>query len=315
MDVTEPITRFWERPLATALLLVVLFFAAGSGCSKETKAVGEIRDAFEEGNYEETILLCRHAIRRDVLEAEVYYYYGLALLEQGRDFESFGRFEEAVAADSTMKRDIVARLVTRGEAAIGRGRMKDAAGLLKFASDLDPDLPLGNLKYLVAEAYYKDREFERAAAIYAEAIVERPDTAVAELAYFNLAESYVVLGDSTRAIDALWQLLERFPRGKLARRAQFKLDNLLYEHAQSEFEKGNYETVIEEISKLLEVATNVSLVQRARFMLGEAYEFLEDYDNAYGQYKTIIDQDRGASGRIVERAREKINALRDSGLL
>ena len=79
--------------------------------------------------------------------------------------------------------------------------------------------------------------------------------------------------------------------------------------------KEHYDKVVEGINALLARATNVSLVQRARFLLGEAYEHLEDYPSAYDQYKTIIEQDRGASGRIVERAREKINALRDSGLL
>ena len=40
-----------------------------------------------------------------------------------------------------------------------------------------------------------------------------------------------------------------------------------------------------------------------------------DYAKAYEQYKTIIMEDRGASGRIVERARAKIEAFRDAGLL
>ena len=110
-------------------------------------------------------------------------------------------------------------------------------------------------------------------------------------------------------------MAERFPKGPLAVEAKWKLVNLLYEHARSEFSRGNFESVIEEIGSLLEQTTNTSLVQRARFLLGEAYERMEDYRSAYDQYRAIIDEDQGASGRIVERAREKINTFHDSGLL
>jgi tetratricopeptide (TPR) repeat protein len=285
------------------------------GCSEKRKALGEIRESFAQKNYEETELLCQHALRKNIHDAEIYYYYGLSLLELGRDYEAFRRLEEATAADSTMRGEIAERLLAKGRDAFGRGGARRAADRLKLAVSMDSDLEIGSLKYLVADAYFDDRGFEEAAVLYASAIVERPDTAAAENAYFNLSVCYVALGDSAGALQALDDLLNRFPKGKMAGRAHWKLVNLLYEHAKAEFARGNYEIVVEEINTLLKRATNVSLVQRARFMLGEAYERLEDYASAYDQYRTIIDQDRGASGRIVERARQKIDALRDSGLL
>jgi TolA-binding protein len=123
------------------------------------------------------------------------------------------------------------------------------------------------------------------------------------------------MADSTGAFEALEMQLDQFPKGSLASQASFRLVNLLYEHARSEFVRGNYDRVVEEVEQLLKRTTNRTLVQRARFLLGEAYERLEDYHGAYRQYKAIIDTDRGASGRIVERARQKINAFHDSGLL
>ena len=97
--------------------------------------------------------------------------------------------------------------------------------------------------------------------------------------------------------------------------AEWKLVNLLYERARSEFDRGNYEAAQDVLTDLLERTDNVSLVQRARFVLGESYERMGDYGEAYEQYKAIIREDLGASGRIVERARARIDAFRDAGLI
>jgi tetratricopeptide (TPR) repeat protein len=317
MTASDPTSRA-SRTRARLGSLLVLWSAAillASGCSEKRKALGEIRASYAQKNYEETTLLCQRALRKNINDGEVYYYYGLSLIELGRDYEGFARFQDGVAVDSTMGPRVASHLLAKGRESLDRGDAKRASTRLRFAADLDAELALGTLKYLVAEAYFGEREFERAAAMYSKALAERPDTAAAEAAYFNLAECYVALGDSARALATLDRLVKRFPAGSQASEAQWKLVNLLYEHAASEFSRGNYEVVVEEIRTLLTRTTNVSLLQRARFLLGEAYERLEDYPSAYEQYKTIIDQDRGASGRIVERARQKINALRDSGLL
>lgn len=317
MDTRLPIRHRCKGRVSWGVALVAcwLLLVATAGCSEKGKALGAIRDSFARQDYEETILLCQHALRKNINNSEVYYYYGISLLELGRDYEAFRRFEDAVAADSSAGTMIAEQLRDEGRAAYAKGQGGRAASRLRFAADLDEDLEFGGFQYLIADAYFADHDFAKAAPMYRAAIAERPDTAVAESAYFNLAECYMALGDSVQAGEALDNLLERFPKGRMAGRAEWKLVNLLYEHAQSEYARGDYERVVEGINTLLTRATNTSLVQRARFLLGEAYERLEDYPSAYDQYKTIIEQDRGASGRIVERAHEKINALRDSGLL
>jgi tetratricopeptide (TPR) repeat protein len=300
--------------LVHAVLAVVLLLG-GLGCSKNRKAISEIHDAFSTQDYDETILLCEHALRRDVRDGKVYYYYGLALLAKGRDFEAIRRFDEAVAADSVLAKAVSDELLEAGREVFERGQKSRAASRLRAAVDYMAGANLGQLKYLVADVYFEDRQFADAERLYAEAVEAWPDTAAAEEAYFNLARSRIALADSTGALTALEMQLDRFPKGPLSGQAKFRLENLLYEHAQSEFVRGNYDTVIEEIGRLLERTTNRTLLQRARFLLGETYERLEDYQGAYQQYKAIIDTDRGASGRIVERARQKITAFQDSGLL
>ncbi len=315
MDLHEKTSHVSKSQARLLVILVWMIVLAVGGCSEKRKSLSEIRESFAQKDYEETELLCQHALRKNIHDPEVYYYYGLALLEQGRDYEAFRRLEEAGTADPMIRGKIAGRLLVKGREAFARGGARRAADRLKLAVNMQPDLELGSLKYLVADAYFDERVFDKAAPLYVAAIDERPDTAAAESAYFNLSVCYVALGDSTGALQALDELLDRFPKGRLAGRARWELVNLMYEHASAEFARGNYEAVVEEINTLLERTTNVSLLQRARFILGEAYERLEDYPNAYEQYKTIIEQDSGASGRIIERARQKINALRDSGLL
>lgn len=306
-----------KRPprLLLFVLAAISFCVVAGSCTQKQKSVNAIRDAFNSANYEETIVLCEHALRHDVRDGKVFYYYGLALLAKGRDFEARRRFDEAVAADPRLGKDISEQLLEGGREEFNRGGTSRAASRLRAAAEYDSLADLGRLKFLVADAYFEDRDFTRAEKFYTAAVLEWADTAAAEQAFFNLAESRLTLSDSTGARRALDAQLEHFPRGPLAMQARFRLENLMYEHANSEFVRGNYNAVVEEIQALLERTTNNTLVQRARFLLGEAYERLEDYQAAYEQYQAIIEKDRGASGRIVERARQKINAFRDSGLL
>jgi tetratricopeptide (TPR) repeat protein len=300
--------------LQTVVLFCVLLVALGA-CSKKKKSLASIQHSYSRNDFAETIVQCEHAIRNNIRSSEVYYYYGLSLLELGRDYESFRQFQEAVSLDSTTSPRIAARLVEKGREAIGGGESRRAADRLKRAAELDRGVRLGEFDFLVADAYFKDRSYSQAARFYASAVANYPDTAAAEQAFFNMSECHVALGDSAAAIEALERQVESFTRGALSSRARWKLVNLLYGRAGSEFARGNYETVVEQVNELLGRTENLTLIQRARFLLGEAYERLGEYREAYNQYKAIIQEDRGASGRVVQRARAKIDAFRDSGLI
>jgi tetratricopeptide (TPR) repeat protein len=300
------------RGLVTLLVCATVVL---SGCSEKRKVMNNIKESFSDKNYHETIIRCEHAIRHNIRTADVYYYYGLSLLEMGRDYESFTRFEDAVAQDSTFASRIAGRLLQAARQSLTKGDSRRAADRLKFATKLKVKLDMGPLRYLVADAYFEDRDFAAAAENYRVAVSQYPDTAAAEPAYFNMAECYVSLGDSLQAATVLEKELESFPKGPLAVRAGWRMVNLMYDQARSEFSRGNYENVVGQVTHLLELTTNSSLVQKSRFLLGETYERMGDYRSAYGEYKAIIDEDRGASGRIVERAKEKIDAFRDAGLL
>jgi len=304
----------WLSMLLVASIAAV--YVSGAGCSGKNDNLNAIRTAYEAHDYEETLVQCRHALRTGADDVEVQRYYGLALLAMGRDFEAFEHFRKVVATDPKYSAPLARHLVEWAGDAYGRGDTRRASDCLLAAIDIDPAISgLGFYRYLVADAYFEQKQFSEAERYYKDALAEYPDTAIAEGALYNLSQCHIANEDSSAAIADLETQLERFPKGDLSEQALWRLSNLLYESARSDFARGNYEAVVETVGKLLERTDNQSLVQRARFVLGEAYERLGDYAHAYEQYRAIIDEDRGASGRVVERARERIAAFRDSGLL
>jgi TolA-binding protein len=124
----------------------------------------------------------------------------------------------------------------------------------------------------------------------------------------------VDIGTPARARESLEKLLDRYPQGRFATQARWRLVNLLYEEGEKQFVMGNYQEAVAVINELLKRTDNPGMSQKSRFLMGESYERMGDFEQAYRQYKRIIDTDRGASGRIVERARQKIAALREAGL-
>lgn len=293
---------------------IVSVAMAGAGCSKEQRTLSEIRKTFEAHEYRETVALCRHAIRRGVNEAKVYYYYGASLVSLGRDFEGFRHLGEAARRDPELSTTIGSFLFENGDLSFQKRRRSQAAKRMQKAVEIDPSLDLGAYLYLVADAYFADKEYERASQFYARAIEAHPDTAVVEGAYFNLAEAYAEIKAPGRARESLERLLDLHPRGPLATQARWRLANLMYEQGEKHFVLGNYEEVVEVIGELLKRTRNPGLVQKSRFLLGETYERLGEFSQAYHQYRKIVEGDRGASGRIVERAKAKIATLREAGL-
>lgn len=304
-----------SRLRALALVLAVLCGAAlAAGCSKKAGALDDIKEAYEGGDYEETVALCKYAIRRDWDTPPVYLYYGAALLSLGRDYEGFKRLEEGIAGDIELAPRIAALVHERALEDARRGDRKRAARRMQKAIEYDPSIDIGPYRFMVAEAYYEQQNYGRAAPIYKEAIAAYPDTSILETAYFNMATSYDEMGWNAQAREAYEQLLALFPRGEYKSESAWRLTNLLYEHAEKQHVLGNYDETVETLSDLIDRTDNIGLLQKAHFLLGETYEAMSDYRSAYDEYREVINVDRGASGRIVERAREKIDALQEAGL-
>jgi tetratricopeptide (TPR) repeat protein len=292
-----------RRYLATLVVLAV-------GCSQGP--TGEMRRAYEKGDFKETVAIGRHALRGDDASPSVHYYYGVALVALGRDVEGFAEVDSAVAGDADLKKKASAALLELSQK--DRISASDRARRLRKAHELDETVDLGRERFAVASTYFEDRDFEHAAAMYAEAIETFPDASECEKAYSRLTECWSALGDEEKARAAMETLIERYPRGASARGAAVDLNDILYQEAQGHFDAGEYDEAITVATDLVGRADNRSLQQKGRFLLGQAYEAKGERAAAYEAYREVIRNDRGDSGQIVERARSRILVLQEAGL-
>ncbi|HET6349241.1 MAG TPA: tetratricopeptide repeat protein [Candidatus Krumholzibacteria bacterium] len=292
-----------RRYLAIVVLLVL-------GCGGGT--VRDMRSAFEKGDYSEVVMLGRHAVHRGKANANVHYYYGLALVAEGRDGEGFNELDAAVRADAKLKPKAAQKLGELAER--DRISSSDRARRLRKAHELDPSRDLGRDGFAVAATYYQDRDYEHAAATYTDVIQKFPDVPECERAYARLADCWRALGQDDKAREAMETLVKRFPQSREAMGAAASLNDILYQDAQRHFDAGEYDDAIASATELVDQANNRSLQQKGRFLLGQAYEAKGDRTAAYNAYRELIRSDRGDSGQIVERARARMVALQEAGL-
>jgi len=292
-------------PIGVALLL------GGLAACGERGVVGEMHRAFKKGDYVEVLALGRHALRSDSSVAGVQLYYGMALVARERLHEGFGAIDKAVALDPEYAPTAAAFLAELG----GEGPLDaNAARKLAKAAELDTTLDLGKKRFAVGDVYFAERRFEEAAAVYAAAVRLYPDTAACEDALSRLSECYANLDRPADARKAMETLVKRYPRGTDAGEAWVRLDDITFAEAQKALDVGEYPKAAEVAEQLINRTKNRSLQQKGRFVLGEAYEHMGETGRAFSTYREIIENDRGDSGNVVERARARIEALQEAGL-
>lgn len=294
-----------SRALWWTLVAAVLLAGCGGG------GMGDIQRAADQGDYREVIALCRHALRAGDDRPQVHYYYGVGLVGVGRDREGFAEFDRAVADDEKFA-PRASRFLW--DQALTRPGSVAAAQRMRKASMLDPDLDLGRYRFAVADASLAERDYARAAALYEGAIKAYPDTAACEPALAHLSECYAEMNEPDKARAAMETLVRKYPRGSLAGRAAARLDDVALGRAQQAYDDGDYAKAAELAGELVETTANRSLQQKARFLLGESREATGDVAGAYAAYNEILRSDRGDPGRVVERARARIEALQEAGL-
>jgi tetratricopeptide (TPR) repeat protein len=115
-----------------------------------------------------------------------------------------------------------------------QGEIEESVKYLKKAIAIDKDMiePLSTL----AQAYFNNKEYVKAAGIWKSMIEKNPDDVIA---YFTLVDSYINLNDFTSAIDVLKALIGRFPNhlmGKVNLVSLLTIDGKLEEALKYEAE-------------------------------------------------------------------------------
>lgn len=291
--------------IAAGVAMLLLIGCGGSGGG------GDVERAFRKGDYKDAVAFGRHATRTGQDTPKMHVYYGMSLVGLGRDHEGFGEIDDGLKGDTSLRGDVADFL---WKLAIAAPNTEQSARRMWKASQLSPKIDLGRWRFAVADAAFDDHDFASAAKLYDEATHAYPDTAACEQAYARLADCYRELDQPDSARVAMETLVKKFPHGLLADRAVARLDDIAFNEAQAAYDSTDYDQTIDLSKKLVDQTENRSLQQKARFLLGQAYEAKGDVADAYATYNEIIRSDRGDSGRIVERARSRIEALQEAGL-
>jgi tetratricopeptide (TPR) repeat protein len=291
-------------------VFVVAAVLALGGCGGGG-AGGDVKRAYEKADYKDAVALGRHAIRTGHETPALHLYYGLSQVALGRDHEGFDEIDHAVAGDHKLAAQAASAL---WEMAQSKPGSEVSARRMWKASQLSPTIDLGRHRFAVANVCFGERDYASASKLYDAATHAYPDTAACEEAYAHLAECWKELGDTSRARQAMETLIARYPHGLLADRASARLDDITFDEAQQAYDTGDFDKAIELAKDLAGRTENRSLQQQARFLLGQSYEARSDIPDAYATYNEIVHSDRGDSGRVVERARARIEALQEAGL-
>ncbi len=284
------------------------------GCSKESVAEKSIRRHFEEKDYTETVAMCKKALGEGVHSGKIEYYYGMSLVYIGRDYEGFNHLQKLYPGSALLAGKAAGRLLDLSREDLRNDKKIRASTRLLQASKLNASLDFGALFYLVAQRYYREREYSSAVHYFKKALEAFPDTSAAPAAVMAMAEAYTRLAMNQSAKASYREFLNNYSGHKDAGSAAWKLAELLLNEGKKSNRLGNFEEAVESMKELMDLTDNINMIQNAHFIMGEAYEGLAEFSSAYDQYKAVVSFDRGSSGAIIKKAVAKIEEFRQAGL-
>lgn len=128
-------------------------------------------DALRRGEYSLAEARLRHALELNTELLDAWQFLGLALARQGRSAEAFEAYEEA------FRRSNGSPLLAEpmAEAALGAGKLREAAVLLRAALEQAPDRL--ELRFLLTRTLLMSRRFEEALQASEEALRRAPESA------------------------------------------------------------------------------------------------------------------------------------------
>jgi outer membrane protein assembly factor BamD len=234
----------------------------------------------------------------------------LAACGGGRSGRSPATSPAPVSASSAMLNS----LWQRTEAAVRHGKWADAAKLIdRLLLEFPPgDSRIARAHYYLAEAYYAQGRHLEAAREFRKASDETPNDPIAPEALLRLGDVYSDLWrrpelDPTYGQTALatyQELLNRYPTGAPAKRAQQHIDELnerfaykAYKSAMFYFRLKAYDSAILYLKDLVATYPRAAVVPEALVKLVQAYKTLgyrEDVQETCGYIRRFHPRTPGA---------------------
>ncbi len=290
------------RALAVGAALCALAACGGDA------ALDRAEKAYDAGSYREAVTIIRHHVKKGGEKTPAMcFLLGKAWLRAGSEADAQLSFDDCRTADAGMAKEIAAFLKAEALAALDGGDLAKGKRLVQLALGYEPGLAFGKHDVVVGEIYADRRDYAAAVPYLERFVKDFPEDPRAAEALIDLAAAYEKLGASSRSIEVYKRFQERYPRSRLAGDAAWELENLLLREAESRVEAGAPAEAETVLVNLASTATSPIVVERSNFLLGQICEGRGDVQPAIRYYRVVVNA--GTSGRLVEKAKERIEQL------
>lgn len=292
-----------------ACLLFLLVLSCG-----EKGVYDKANEEYEKGKYREAIFVIRHHFRRGGgRHPELLFLAGKAYLALGSEAEAEDAFAEAFSKDSTLAVDISAFLKGEAEKSLDSGLTLKGKRFMRQALTYDRGIDFEGYNAMAGDIMMDRKDYGSAVRYFERYLESYPDSSGAAEVMLSLGTAYEEIGETEAAIENYRRFQERYPLSRLKTTVMWKLENLLFRMAEESLEGGRLDEAKLALQDLASGASARLVRERANFMLGEIAEQTGDKEAALRYYREVVHLSLGESGRLLEKAKERIEKLELAG--
>ena len=303
---TKPYRIISRRGVCAGTLLVVMLLLSCGEKNVHEKA----NEEYENGRYREAIFVIRHHFRRGGERSPgLLLLAGKAYLELGIEAEAEDAFAEAYSADSSLAGEISVYLGDQAEKNIASGLTLKGKRLMKQALLYNGDIDFDGRNAIAGDIMMDRKDYASAARYFERYLHDYPDSSGTAEVMLRLGTAYEEMGRNEAAIEIYREFQERYPLSRLKTTVTWKLEELLFRRAEESLADGDLEGAKLALEDLASGAGARLVRERANFLLGEIAEQMGDREAALRYYREVVNLSLGESGRLLEKAKERIERL------
>lgn len=292
-----------------ACLGLAVMSAASASCGSKT-VLEQAEEEYAKGNYREALYITRLHFRRDGERTpELLFLNGRSYMMLDIESEASASFAEVFRSDSTWAPMIAGVLRDEAIENLEKGLTAKGSRFIIQAVNYEQNLDFGRFNGLAGNLMLDRKDYREAINYYTVFLVQYPDTAGAAVVMMDLGAAYEGHGDTLEAIHLYREFQDRYPKSKMRSTAQWKLENLLLDSGKEMLSGGEHEGAERILGELAATAGNPLVREKANFLLAEIYESRADYPTAVRYYTEVVNLNLGSSGRLVEKAKERIERI------
>ncbi len=277
---------------------------------EEKPILEKVSGEYEKGNYSESVFLARHYFRKGgERDPELLFIVGRSLLKLGSEAEAGDSFAEICGIDSTWAPRIAELYRAEAIDNFDNGQESKGKRFILRAAEYESRPDFDRYNDVAGEILLERKDFDGAIWYFSRYLRAHPDSAGAAGVMIELGSAYEGRGDKLNAIELYKRFQDRYPRSRLVPTVEWKLENLLLNSGAELYSGGEIEKAETMLLELAGSAGNPLVREKVNFLLAEIYESRDDKDKAVDYYSRVVHMNLGSSGRLVEKAKERIGEL------